>query len=557
MTSEGEANENSRAATAHQSGEVEDVGASDSADITNSNSGIKRSRSLSISEQASAGSTRRCSPPWFLRFLELPFRVKNNQTGQYLEEATGQGMDMAARGAINQTGGFIGSAMIRMAALDAGGPNEKIYGIRASSVLTVASIIVGVTAGVTMPVLGALVDHTNHRKIMGGISAGIVALAVGCQLILNKDTWFAVFILEIIGGYFLIMHQVCTMAYLPDLTHENSEMGHYTAWFMMIQYGIQGLFTSIVIAVSFPLNYTNLQTAKLAAAMAFGVGTVLLGYAWIFLFRKRPKLREVPKGANMITTEFKQLYSTFKNCVTKYRALKWFMIALLFSPEAGAGVILSIAVTFLTFFARMSVREIAIVSLTMIFSNIPGAYLSKVMCKKVNPLNSFRMAEVAFAVVNALLVGTVTGATQRDKNLIYFYGALIGVAFGWMFPSQRTLAVALIPKGQEMEIMGLISFFGQIFGWLPALVFTAMNERGINMRWGLGSVSFFLMASFFCTLLCGSYDEAVEQVKHTSEIYLQEFSQKSKRDSFAVSESDAADDGLIKETSSKDDEKMA
>lgn len=468
--------------------------------------------------------------------MEFPFRVKNNQTHQYLEEVTGHAMDVSARGPINQTGSFVGSAMIRMAALKAGGPSEKIYGIRASSVLTVASLIVGITAGVTMPFVGALVDHTNHRKVMGTISAAVVVISVGLQVMLNEETWIFVFIMEIIGGYFLIMHQVCTMAYLPDLSHDLSEMGHYTARLMMNQYLFQGVFTTLIIAVSFTV-FTgptgNLQTAQLAAGLSCGIGVILFGYSWTFLFRKRPKLRDIPEGSNIFTSGFKQLITTSKLVFKDYKALKWFMIALLFSPEAGAGVVLAIAVTFLTFFVDMDVKEIAVVSLIMLFCNIPGALVSKKMCRLINPLNSFRCAEIMFATVNALIAGTVTGSTQKDKNLVYFYAGLVGVAFGWMFPSQRTVAVALIPKGQETEIMGLISFFGQIIGWLPVFVFTAMNENGVSMSWGLSSVSFFLMTSFFCTLFCGNFDDAVALVAESSDNYCNEFSKRGSQASAA------------------------
>lgn len=515
----------------------------------NANGGESRAadpvkRSMSISEMAESSSSRRRRAPWFLRFLELPFRVRNVQSDVYMEEATAQGMDMAARGAINQTGSFIGSAMIRFAAIEAGGLNNKIFGIRASSLLPVGSLIVGLVAAVTMPLMGAIVDHTKYRKALGSLSAFVVVVAVGGQLALNQNTWFAVFVLEIIGGYFLIMHQVVTMAYLPDLSHDMIEMGHFTARFMMNQYGIQGIFTTLVIGISFPLKFENLQTAKLAAGMAFALGVIFLGYAWTFLFRERPILREVPPGANLYTTGFTQLMKTTKHVFKNYRALRWLMIALLFSPEAGAGVILSIAVSFLTFFVQMDVKEIAIVSLTMLFANIPGALISKYMCKWVNPLNSFRLAELGFALTNALLCITVTGSTAKDKNLVYMYGALIGVTFGWMFPSQRTLSVAIIPKGQETEIMGLIMFFGQVVGWLPAFVFTAMNERGISMRWGLASVSFFLVTSFLCTLMCGSYENAVKSVEHTSEKYIAEYRRRS--DVGSVKESELGGDDVEK-----------
>eukprot|EP00578_Thalassiosira_sp_NH16_P016440 CAMPEP_0181106120 /NCGR_PEP_ID=MMETSP1071-20121207/16361_1 /TAXON_ID=35127 /ORGANISM="Thalassiosira sp., Strain NH16" /LENGTH=561 /DNA_ID=CAMNT_0023189503 /DNA_START=142 /DNA_END=1827 /DNA_ORIENTATION=+ len=520
-----------------------------SGSTANSNGNPHRTieRKLSISEQAQANSSGRCRAPFWLKWIEYPFRVKNPQTQQYLEEATAHAMDYQARGPINQTGSFVGAAMINLAVKDAGGPKNTVYGIQASSILTVASLIVGITAGVTMPFVGALVDHTDHRKAMGSVSAFIVTAAVAFQLMLSEDTWFAIFILEVIGGYFLIMHQVCTMAYLPDLTHDLTAMGHYTARFMMNQYFVQGVFTTIVIGVGY--NLDNIGTAKVGAGLATGLGVIFFGYSWIFLFRKRPKLREIPEGSNIFTTGFKQIAVTTKHVFKEYKALKWFMIALLFSPEAGAGTVLAIAVTFLTVFVKMSVVEIAVVSLVMLFFNIPGAFVSKKMCVLMNPLNSFRCAEVMFAVVNGLIAITVTGSTQKDKYLMNFYAALIGIAFGWMFPSQRTLAVALIPKGQETEIMGLISFFGQIVGWLPVFVFTAMNQNGVSMRWGLGSVSLFLLTSCAITFLCGSYDDAVALVAHTSDEYLDHFRRRSQNGEESGKEGSFADEeGKVQST---------
>ncbi|KAL3799356.1 hypothetical protein ACHAWO_008467 [Cyclotella atomus] len=482
-------------------------------------------RKLSISEQASAASSRRISAPSCLKWFEWPFRIKNPNTHAYLEEATGQAMDYCGRGPINQAGSFVGSAILKLAAMEAGGINQTIHGIKVSSLLTIGNLIAGVTAGVTMPLVGALVDHTDHRKAMGALSALVVVACAGGQLSLGADTWFAVYILGIILGYFFIMHQVCVMAYLPDLTHDTTEMGHYTAMFMTRQYFVQGLYTTLIVVVGFTTSITDVQTAKLGIGLAFCIGSLCFAYAWGFLFRKRPKLREVPAGQNILSTGFVQLWTTSKVVFTQYPALKWFMISLLWSPEAGAGTILAIAVTFLTLFVRMSVSEISLVSLCMLFANIPGAMISRYMCKKINPLNSFRAAEILFAVATALIAGTVTG--PEKKHLVYIYSVMIGIGFGWMFPSQRTTVVALVPKGQETEIMGLVSFFGQIIGWLPSFFFTIMNENGVNMRWGIGMVSFFLLTSFLCTLMCGDFNKAVELVAHTSDAYLQEFAKRS------------------------------
>ncbi len=487
-------------------------------------------RKLSISEQASSLSSRRFTAPFYIKWLEYPFRIQNTTTGCYIEEANAQCMDVAARGPINQTGSFVGSAMLSLAAAQAGGPTNDIYGIQASSYLTVGSLIVGLCSAVTLPFIGALVDHTDHRKVMGVVSAFIVMLSLGVQISISPMTWFAIFIFKIVGGYFLVMHQVCCFAYLPDLTHDITAMGHITSRLMISQYTSQGIFTSIVIIAGFTGTISSLQTAKLAAALSFAIGTVLFGYAWTFLYRKRPKLRKVPPGSNIVTTGFKQLLVTTRVVFQKYRALKWFMISLLLSPEPGSGSLLSIAVTFLTFFVKMEVKEIAVVSIIVLFANIPGALLAKKMCRIINPLNSYRLAQLMFAIDNFLLAGFVTGSTKKDKILVYVFSGFWGLSFGWMFPSQRTLAVALIPKGQETEMMGLISFFMHVLGWLPVFVFTALNENGVSMRWGVASASFFLLMSIVVSFMCGSYQGAVEAVAHTSDNYLSGYSRNSAKE---------------------------
>jgi MFS-type transporter involved in bile tolerance (Atg22 family) len=81
-----------------------------------------------------------------------------------------------------------------------------------------------------------------------------------------------------------------------------------------------------------------------------------------------------------------------------------------------------------------------------------------------------------------------------------------------MYPSQRVLFCTLIPKKQEFEIMGLFVTYGLILSWLPPLIFTAMNERGIDMRWGLSIIAFFSALAFVCTLPIGKYALAVAQV---------------------------------------------
>lgn len=257
------------------------------------------------------------------------------------------------------------------------------------------------------------------------------------------------------------------------------------------------------------------MTARIAAGTACGLSTIYLGYAWIFLFRKRPALSKVPEGDNLLTTGFKQIGKTARLIFTKYHALKWFMFALLWSPEAGAGVVLSIAITFLTVEIRLSGMQIAIINLTLLAGTIPGSAFAKWNMTKLNPLISFRISLFYMAVVIALTSATLT---REKQNLAYLFAFLWGLAYGWVYPCQRVMQCTMIPKGQNNEIMGFFSFCAQILGWLPALLFSIMNENGVDMRWGMGLISFFLLLAIFFTIFIGSYDDAVAQVAREEEL---------------------------------------
>jgi MFS-type transporter involved in bile tolerance (Atg22 family) len=65
-----------------------------------------------------------------------------------------------------------------------------------------------------------------------------------------------------------------------------------------------------------------------------------------------------------------------------------------------------------------------------------------------------------------------------------------------------------MPCGQESELMGIYIFAGQILAWLPPLIFTAMNEAGVSMRWGL-----FSDAMFFLIALVISYNMGVRSTQ--------------------------------------------
>jgi len=265
---------------------------------------------------------------------------------------------------------------------------------------------------------------------------------------------------------------------------------------------------------------SSVFTAKESTSIAFAFGLVTIGYAWIFLFRKRPKLSEVPEGSNLFNTGFRQVYKTSKKIWKEYRALKWFMISLLWSPEAGAGVVLSMSVTFLVTFMRFSGQDIAIAQVILVSATVIGSLFSKLAVKKINPLNSYRLS--LFFLASSVGAGIATFTGPEKKNAVFGWCVAWGFGMGWVYPAQRVLMCCLIPKGQETEMMGLFVFTGQVLGWLPPLIFTIMNQNGVDMRWSLSIVSYFCLLAIICTFNMGSFKAASDQVMSDSLAKLEE-----------------------------------
>jgi MFS-type transporter involved in bile tolerance (Atg22 family) len=122
------------------------------------------------------------------------------------------------------------------------------------------------------------------------------------------------------------------------------------------------------------------------------------------------------------------------------------------------------------------------------------------------------MGFLCLGILIAAAVAVLDGPER--KNYAYLFAALWGFAMGWVYPSQRVLFCTLIPKGQETEMMGLFTFCSQIIGWLPPLIFTILNQRGIDMRWGLSFIVLFIFIALACTLGMGSYEQAVAEVEN-------------------------------------------
>jgi MFS-type transporter involved in bile tolerance (Atg22 family) len=388
-----------------------------------------------------------------------------------------------------------------------------VYGLKPTSILTAVTAVVGVLAALVMPIVGAVIDHTPHRRILAQISAAVVVVITGIQMTVNQSNWFIILCLEAIGGFSLLVHAAAVYSYLPDLSIDEKDYITYTSSFNVRMFSCQTLFAALVTIISRVTQVkgdpvgNGVRTSRAASAIAFGFSLCLMGYAWTFSFRKRPAIRRLANDESLWSTGFVSVFKTTRGVFAELKALKWLMLALLWSPEAGSGVIAAISVTYLQVSLGLTALQIAITLLIMLACNLPGSIISKYACNRFNPANSYRLATALF-----IAASTLGAWLMESAESAYIVGAAFGIAIGWIYPSQKVLFCTLMPKGQEFEVMGLFTFFGHVLGWLPTLLFTLMNESGVDMRWGFAVLPMFSLLALICTFFMSDYEEAVAKV---------------------------------------------
>jgi MFS-type transporter involved in bile tolerance (Atg22 family) len=91
----------------------------------------------------------------------------------------------------------------------------------------------------------------------------------------------------------------------------------------------------------------------------------------------------------------------------------------------------------------------------------------------------------------------------------YIVASIWGLGAGWKNTIERFTITQIIPKGQDTELMGFYLFASQILVWAPTLLFTILNEVGVNPRLSLLVLVVFFAGALFSLWMVGPYEEVV------------------------------------------------
>jgi UMF1 family MFS transporter len=243
-----------------------------------------------------------------------------------------------ANGPVVVSNAFLAASLITLAKIAAGCDNldecdNKVYGFKPSSFITIISAISGLLAAFLLPLIGAMVDFTSRRRQVGMVTAAVMMLIQAIQIGTVQATWFPMAILQAINGFLFQALRLATFSYLPEIKRVvgEDEMPAYSSRFYVWFYGDQFLYTATVFVISTVLNAGDVKTGQIGQA----VNVVMSGFFYIlafYFFTDKEPRRQLPEGSSLVSAGFKQMFSTAKGIVKYYpTTLTRFFLGVLFS----------------------------------------------------------------------------------------------------------------------------------------------------------------------------------------------------------------------------------
>lgn len=392
--------------------------------------------------------------------------------------------------------------------------DKRIYGMKPSSLLTTCVTIVSILTAFCLPIVGALIDHTSCRKLVGLISAVLALGLIFLQIFITESNWLFILISLIVLAFVSWIHTLVVFAYLPELTDDADQLVSWTAIFNVVAYVSLLVFLAYMIGFLYIMGYADnvLIQSRVASISSFVISAPCYLYTWTKLMKKREAFHPLPRGSSLSlwkvsTFGFGKVFRTCQDIYHCRRPLLWFFLNTSL-VEAASQAIASVSLTYMTDTLQMTSNEIGIAIIILFISSLVGVYIGKRSVSWMTPIQSIMICQIFTAGVTVLAVVILNRPGQSIRS--YILASLWGIGAGWKIMIERFTVCQIIPKGgQDAELMGFYLFASQVLAWLPSLIFTVMNEAGVDQRIGLSTLIAWFVLGVICLCFMGPYDEAV------------------------------------------------
>jgi MFS-type transporter involved in bile tolerance (Atg22 family) len=93
----------------------------------------------------------------------------------------------------------------------------EVHGMRPASFVSNIAVATGLLSALFMPVFGAMIDYTDHRRTVGMVSAFLMMLIQAAQIGTVSTTWLPMAVLQAFAGFLFQVQILAAFAYLPEI----------------------------------------------------------------------------------------------------------------------------------------------------------------------------------------------------------------------------------------------------------------------------------------------------------------------------------------------------
>jgi MFS transporter, UMF1 family len=368
-----------------------------------------------------------------------------------------------------------------------------------------------------LPILGAIADYTQLKKKMMAIFCYTGVIASSLLFFVKGDNYLICCILFIVSSISFATANVFYNAFLIEITTEDKR-DKISSW----GYG-SGYIGGVIMLLLNLMLIKNAESLGISTELAVRISFLIASLWWgIFgfisfsLLKTRAVSREIPKGENLMTIGFSEIWVTLKE-LRKLKYTMIFLIAYLFYNDGIQTVILQSSV-FISYelFTSKGLPEDNSFLITIFLIAQVSALIGAITFERISRYIGAKATIILSLAIWCVIV-IYAYAFFENKTQAMIMGGFIGLVLGSTQALSRSLYSQMIPVGRESAFFGLYEISEKGTSWMGQLLFAiVVGATGSFRQAILALIIFFVVGTI--VLLFTNINKAIHEAgQHTPE----------------------------------------
>ncbi len=320
-------------------------------------------------------------------------------------------------------------------------------------------------AGVLLPALGAMSDHSTKKKIFLFLFTLTCCLAVGLMAVVPPEFFVLTAILFMIANfsyeagqpfYNSLLYSVSDGRQARYISGVGVALGYVGSIFGMLV--VLPFVTGSVFSLDIPLLAGGGKTASFVPTAVLFMLFALPLFWWVRERKVTSVARTSFKGA------YREVWDGLRH-TRKYPGVLRFLIADYFVEDAVATVILNIGI-YCSIVLRLPDEAITLFLVISTVSAVIGSYLIGRIAQ------IWSLKRILYGIMFGWAITLIMFVMTDNMTVIWILGSLVGILLGGLWTTTRPMLAELVPRDQLGRFFGLFSLSGRAAAVIGPLIWT-------------------------------------------------------------------------------------